>query len=186
MSTIEQNILAALNGNQQAFKAIYAEYSKYVLTICRRYQVSSFEQKDYLQDIFSHCFLKLNKYDARKGDFQFWLRRLAINIIIQKKKKEKRNVLNYSTNLNEQGNEVTTIDLDYFSNEEIYMVLKNMPAKFSTVFNLFVIDGYSIKEIHDKIGMNEGTIRSNVSRGRKWAIDHLKKSSVSIHKIQSR
>jgi len=48
------------------------------------------------------------------------------------------------------------------------------PKQFSVIFNLFVIDGYSAKEISQMLDINEGTIRSYVTRGREWARQNLK------------
>ena len=49
---------------------------------------------------------------------------------------------------------------------ELMNIIKQLPAGFRTVFNLFAIEGYSHKEIGDMLGITESTSRSQYTRAR--------------------
>lgn len=168
---VDIKVKEASIGNQEACKAIYDNFLRYILLICSRYKVSPYDQKDYLQDIFSHCFINIKKYDSSKGEFKYWLRKLAVNIILQKKRK--KNILDYSVNVEKLNHHVDATTVDQLQMDDILKLLEKMPEKYATIFNLFVIDGYSNKEISKMLSINEGTVRSYVSRGRSWAAKQI-------------
>lgn len=154
-------------GDSKAGELLYKEFAPYIYTICRRYNVSSYKMKDMMQSIFMECFASLKKYDPIKGEFKFWLRRLAINQILndQKKWQDKTIHLGLQEFLMTDENQIINI----LSVEEILTILEDMPSTYAQIFNLFVIDGYSHKEIAAMLNVNENTTRSYVKRGREWA-----------------
>jgi RNA polymerase sigma factor (sigma-70 family) len=159
------------NGDTNAFKMIYDQYASYIYTICVRYNVNVSSIKDIMQNIFSACFMNIKKYDASKGEFKYWLRRIAVNQILTERKKwfnftEEIDQLHLLADTSLQIYE--TIDM-----EKILLILKDMPVQYATVFNMFIIDGYSSKEIANLLEINENTVRSNIKRGRDWAQNRL-------------
>lgn len=170
-----QLIQECLKGTQSAFKAIYENYKGYVYTICIRYGVSTIEVKDMMQIIFMEIFKSLKKYDANKSRFKTWLTRITINQILMQKRKAK---IDYTTLENENINLIKNdfeVPIESKMDKEIlYETLSKMPSKYITVFNLFIIDGYSHKEIAQSLNINENASRILLHRGRVWAMKELK------------
>lgn len=167
-------IQKCLEGTESAFKAIYEMYQAYVYTICIRYGVRPTEVKDGMQIIFMEIFKSLKNYDSNKSQFKTWLSRIAINQILMQKRKRK---LDYTSLENEKINLIESnfsIPVEAKMDEEIlYKILSQMPPKYISVFNLFIIDGYSHQEIAKVLNISEGTSRVLLHRGRAWAMKHL-------------
>lgn len=178
MNTNQQNIeliKACLKGTQSSFKTLYNEFKGYVYTICVRYGVAEHEVKDYMQIIFSEVFKSLSKYDPQKAQFKTWLSRITINQILQQKRKRKINYVEIDDASNSliDSNHLEHIDIRIDENK-IHEVLSKMPEKYISVFNLYIVDGYSHKEISKKLNIPENTSRTLLHRGRIWAIKMLK------------
>ena len=167
-------IQECLKGTQSAFKTIYERYQGYVYTICVRYGVSSREVKDCMQIIFMEIFKSLKNYDSNKSQFKTWLSRIAINQILMQKRKAK---IDYTNLKDEKINLIEnkfSIPVEAKMDEEIlYGILSKMPKKYISVFNLFIIDGYSHLEIAKALNISEGTSRVLLHRGRIWAIKQI-------------
>ncbi len=171
----QQLIQECLKGAQSAFKALYEKYQAYVYTICARHGVSAIEVKDYMQVIFMEVFKSLKNYDADKAQFKTWLSRIAINQILQQRRKRR---IDYTSLEKENINLIEssfTIPIDWKIDQEVLFALLNkMPAKYITVFNLFIIDGYSHQEISVALNIPENTSRVLLHRGRVWAMKQLR------------
>jgi len=167
-------IRECLKGKQSAYKALYELYKDYCFTICIRYGIPQSEVKDCLQIIFTQIFASLKRYDSKKSKFKTWLSRVTINQILIQKRNQK---INYQPLENTKA-EILEIDssitveaaIDY---DTIYHILSKMPQQYITVFNLYIIDGYSHKEIAEQLNISEGTSRILLYRGRKWAMKKL-------------
>ena len=173
--TESQLIQECLKGTESAFKAIYEKYQAYVYTICVRYGVSSIEIKDQMQIIFMEIFKSLKNYDSQKAQFKTWLTRITINQILMQKRKAG---INYTDSFDEKINLIesdSTISAEAKIDKEVmFSILNKMPAKYITVFNLFIIDGYSHQEIAEQLNIGVNTSRVLLHRGRVWAIKQLK------------
>ena len=167
-------INGCLKGKQSAYKDLYELYKDYCFTICIRYGIPQSEVKDALQIIFTQIFASLKKYDSQKSKFKTWLTRVTINQILNQKRKHR---ISYQS-LDGTNAEVLEIEssitveasIDY---ETIQHILSKMPEQYIVVFNLYIIDGYSHKEIAEQLDISEGTSRVLLYRGRKWAMKKL-------------
>jgi len=168
-------IKACLEGSQKAFKSLYEEYQSYVYTICVRYGVSDLEVKDLMQIIFMEIFKSLPNFDENKAQFKTWLTRVTINQILMQKRKKQIQYVDLEDekfNLIESG---STVPIEEKIDEKyLYDLLRKMPKKYITVFNLFIIDRYTHQEIAEKLNITEGTSRVLLHRGRVWAMNNLK------------
>ena len=169
-----QLIEECLKGTEGAFKAIYDNYKGYVYTICIRYGISQIEVKDSMQTIFTEIFLSLKNYNSKKAKFKTWLTRITINQILMLKRK---NRITYEGLEDEKINLYSDNSSDFveakIDEEILYGILNKMPQKYITVFNLFIIDGYTHKEIAELLNIAENTSRVLLHRGRSWAMEEL-------------
>jgi RNA polymerase sigma factor (sigma-70 family) len=130
--------------------------------VSMKYSRSTEEAEDNLQDAFITIFDKIDQYKF-KGSFEGWMKRIVINTTLQTYRQ--KNVLNLvEMNLPEEV-EVEVVEED-ISLEFLLRIIQELPERYRMVFNLYVLDGYSHKEIADLLGIAEGTSKSNLSRAR--------------------
>jgi RNA polymerase sigma-70 factor (ECF subfamily) len=106
---------------------------------------------------------KIHQYRF-KGSFEGWLKRITINTVLQKyRKKEPLTLLSEVPDLFQEvgATEETEISLGL-----LLKYIQELPHKYRVTFNMYVLDGYSHKEISEALGTSMGTSKSNLSRAR--------------------
>ena len=162
-------ITKCIRGDELSCKALYEEYMPYSYGVIIRYGVKNQEIKDYLQIVFSEVFRSLKNYDDSKAGFKTWLTRITVNKILEQRRNNSRGIeldsiseKDYALQYNQEIE--SEIDKEY-----MFRILSSMPSQFSLVFNMFIIDGYSHKEISEILEISEGSSRILLKRGRDWA-----------------
>jgi len=161
--SLEKLILQCANNEPKAQEEIYRLYSGKLFSLCLKYSRNKQEAEDNLQDGFITIFNKINQF-KHKGSFEGWMKRIVINTALQKYRQ--KNVLNivHEETIPEEVNievEEETISLDY-----LLGLIQLLPNQYRLVFNLYVLDGYSHKEVAKALKISEGTSKSNLSRAR--------------------
>lgn len=171
ISQKEENIInGCLKGNTLAQKELFFLYAPYMLGISRRYIDSIDEAKDVVQLGFIKIFENLHKFDKR-SKLKTWMTRIVINTAIDKLKVSKKIQFVSSDNMNEYEN--YSEDDDYeeesgLTKEILLEMIDNLPTGYKMVFNMYAIDGLTHKEISEKLGISEGTSKSQLLRARKF------------------
>lgn len=141
---------------------LYRLFSSKLFSICLKYSRSYTEAEDNLQDAFLTIFNKIEQYKY-KGSFEGWLKRVTVNTVLQRYRNEKVfDIVNENTI---QEAEVE-IDEENFSIDFLLQIIQELPDRYRLVFNLYVLDGYSHKDIADMLEINVGTSKSNLARAR--------------------
>lgn len=162
--SLEQLIIKCQKQDIQAQSAIYNLYASKLFTLCLKYSKNHAEAQDNLQDSFLTIFKKIKQYKG-KGSFEGWMKRIVINTALQRYRKE--GVLDVIKD-NDIKDEVVEVEVE---TEEISLdflldIIQQLPDKYRLVFNLYVLDGFSHKEIAQMLNISEGTSKSNLSRAR--------------------
>jgi len=173
---------------------IYVTLSPKLLGVCRRYINDIATAEDIVQDAFIVAIQKegeLKNKEALNG----WLCRIVINRAINYLKTKQK--LNFSslTNLEyiEETNEMNIIELDKksallasdFSNKELLEAIDSLSENHKSVFNLYIIDGFSHLEISKLLNVSIGTSKSSLSRARK-NIQEFLFEKLSLHPKEKR
>jgi len=153
-------------GSQTAFSHLYDKYKHILFVLCLRYAKDRSTAEDYLQDTFVKIYKNINQYDPDKGLFEFWARRIAINICLEDIRKKKLYTLSISRADNVEYKYSDA--LSQMSTKEMLDLIQTMPYGYKTVFNLYVIDGFSHKEIAERLGIAVGTSKSQLLKARKY------------------
>lgn len=153
-----------LEGNRRMQEELYRRYSPRMYAVCLRYAGNSDEAADILQDGFIKVFKKLDSYRG-DGSFEGWMRRIFVNTAIEqfRRKKYLQPVTEKEENTLE-GDAATA--LDQLGAKDIMALIQELSPGYRTVFNLYVVEGYSHKEIGDMLGISEGTSKSQLSRAK--------------------
>lgn len=148
--------------DQRAQKEIYQLFAGKLFSICLKYSKNKQEAQDNFQDGFITIFNKIGQFNF-EGSFEGWLKRVMVNTVLLKYRK--KTVLNIVTE--EIPDEVVVdIDDDEISLDFLLNLINGLPDRYRMVFNLYVLDGFSHKEIAKMLQIAEGTSKSNLARAR--------------------
>lgn len=155
----------AKEGDRRAQKAIYDALSAKMFPVCLRYMGEREAAEDILQDGFVTLFSKLDSFSG-EGSFEGWARKIFVNTALMSLRKN--DVLRESDDVEEArsiSSEAPSAvqDLGY---KELCKMISELPAGFRTVFNLYVVEGFSHSDIAEALGISEGTSRSQLNRAR--------------------
>ena len=133
-----------------------------------------------MQDSFLIIFDKIEQY-KHKGSFEGWLKRITINTVLQKYRETAplQIVKEYSDSDEIIDFEFDDKDLDI---DLLLKIIQQLPDRYRLVFNLYVLDNYSHKEISKLLSINEGTSKSNLSRAKKILKKQLEEKQKLEHK----
>ena len=169
---LQHIIEGCLNGDRKAQQALYKKFARWGFTICRRYVAREEKAEEALHDGFLKIFKKIDSYKAEKGELKAWMARIFINCALTVTKREAFN--NSFNSLSEVVYEPVSQDKFFkFDPEEILRFLKKMPIGYKTVFNLYILDDYSHKEIAMKLNISEITSRSQLRKAKLWIKEHV-------------
>jgi RNA polymerase sigma-70 factor (ECF subfamily) len=151
-------------GQRRAQRELFTLLYPYGMSICLRYSDDENQAKDVLSVSFLKIFNKLSQHSPDQS-FKAWVRRIFINTAIDfyRKQIHSQNHLDLSA-AERKGIEPTVIM--ELSAEVILEMVTKLPPAYRTVFNLYAIEGYSHKEIAERLSINEGTSKSNLSKAR--------------------
>lgn len=129
--------------------------------------------EDLLQDGFVTLFTRLDSYKG-EGSFEGWARRIFVTTALMSLRK--KDALKMSDELETaRGIKAETVSqMQSLNYKELMKLIMDLPTGFRTVFNLYVIEGYSHKEIADMLGISETTSRTQLSRARIWLQNKIK------------
>lgn len=162
---------ALLRQERWAQKQLYEQYFGKLMGICMRYTGSRDEALDLLHEGFMKAFQNIGKYKPGTSIFA-WLRTLMVNVCIDYYRKNQRR----RTSDLDAASAKFVDDPDILSSltaEEILLKVQDLPPVYRTVFNMYVIEGYSHKEIGEMLNITESTSRSNLVKARQKLIDSL-------------
>ena len=147
--------------------------------VCLRYAGNADNAQDILQDGFIKVFRKLDSF-RREGSFEGWVRRIFVNTAIEHFRR--KNYLQPVTEREESTIESKTLSaLDGMNEKDILKLVQELSPGYRTVFNLYVVEGYTHKEIASMLDITEGTSKSQLSRA-KVILQDMIRQHISIEK----
>jgi RNA polymerase sigma factor (sigma-70 family) len=179
MVDLTQIIKDCVDGKKQAQFELYKILLPKLMSVCTRYTGSKYEAEDYLQDSFIKIFSNIKDYKGN-GPIEAWARRIAVNIIL--KEFQKKSPLKKSLELDEiqePADEKNDI-LSDLRHSELLSFINCLPESKKIIFNLYVIEGYTHKEISQLLKISEGTSKSQLSRAKEMLAQIHKKHNSSL------
>ncbi|HRB05582.1 MAG TPA: RNA polymerase sigma factor [Niabella sp.] len=166
-------IAGCLEEDRRMQEEMYRRFSPKMYAVCLRYASNSDEAQDILQDGFIKVFRKLDSFRG-EGSFEGWIRRIFVNTAIEyfRRKKYLLPVTEKEENTIE-GKYISALD-DLAERDVLELITKLSPG-YRTVFNMYVVEGYSHREIGEMLGISEGTSKSQLSRAKALLQDMVRK-----------
>lgn len=157
-------IKECINGSRKMQELLYNRFAPKMYAVCMRYSGNSDDAQDLLQEGFVKVFKNLEKYRG-DGSFEGWIRRIFVNTSIEYFRRKVK-----LTNISETQ-EMTIEDkewnaLDTMAEKDIIKIIQELSPGYRQVFNMYVIEGYSHKEISEILGISEGTSKSQLARAK--------------------
>ncbi len=156
-------------GNTVAQEVLYKHMSGKMLYLCYRYVNDMDEARDLMHDGMIKVFDSLKKY-RHTGSFEGWVRRIVLNNMLDYLRR--KNKMSLSENLDyrpENTNEMERqfeVECTKMKAEMILNLIKKLPYAYKLVFNLYVIEDFTHREIAEFLGISENTSKSNLSKAK--------------------
>ena len=175
MMSDQEIIEGCAKHERKAQQILYDKYSHFLLGVCMRYATDKSEAEDILQDSFLKIFFNIKDFSGT-GSFIGWLRKVAVNTAITHYHKNLK--YRYAVDIEEYVSietGTTSFEEDFFTSEELYKVLNELPTGYRMVFNLYAVEGYKHKEIAEMLGVDTNTSKSQYSRAKAVIREKLEK-----------
>ena len=153
-----------IRGDRKAQRELYNRFSSKMYGVCLRYAANAEEAEDILQEGFIKVFRKIGSFRS-EGSFEGWIRRIFVNTAIEHYRK--KTYLQPITEQEENSIEGGYLSvLDSLAERDIINLVQQLSPGYRTVFNMYVVEGYTHKQIAEQLGISEGTSKSQLSRAK--------------------
>jgi RNA polymerase sigma factor (sigma-70 family) len=173
----EEEILKGCRKNKRQYQEVlYQKYAKKMYGICLSYAGGRDLAQDMLQDAFIKIFNRIKDF-KQEGSLEGWIRKIVTNTAIDHLRQQKR-VQNYISDQKETKEDIFEPDaLQKLQTQDVLDQVAKLPEGARIVFNLYALEGYTHKEIAEKLKITEGTSKSQFNRARKILMSLLNKLS---------
>lgn len=158
-------IKECINDNRIAQKQLYEMYKVKMFTLCLRYMSDKMDAEDMLQEGWVKVFKQIRTFDPQRGNFYSWIKRIFINTnleYLRKKRLQFEDIsdseISHSTSLNKPIHDMAL--------QELVKVLQELPPGYRSVFNLYVLEGYTHKEIGEKLNISPNTSKTQLMKAK--------------------
>ena len=165
-------IIGCKNNDRNAQKVFVDTFGPYLFAISKRYMRDDHEAKDVTQEDFIAIFNNIQNFRSDSNSIKAWIRQITINTALQKLRKTYRSKEVMPEIITDDRNNVPEV-YSKFEVEEIMKVIRQLPEIYRQVFNMYVIDGYSHKEIAEVIKVKESSSRAILTRAKKMLREKL-------------
>lgn len=175
-TTNEEEIIRLVQrGDTTAMKSLYGRHIRYLTAVCSRYVARDEDVKDVLQESFLRIFSSIGRFEYRgEGSLRGWMTRIVINESLKLIRREQR---------------IETVDLkqDYAAADDpppetgdipaetLHEMIRSLPAGYRTVFNLYVMEQKSHREIAALLDISENTSASQLHRAKAMLAEKIKR-----------
>lgn len=143
---------------------LYNRFSPKMYAVCLRYSNNTDDAQDLLQEGFIKIYRNLDRFRA-EGSFEGWIRRVFVNTSIEHYRR-KVNLVSTSEREEAMIEDSSWNALDKLAEKDIIELVQKLSPGYRAVFNMYVIEGYSHKEIGNLLKISEGTSKSQLARAK--------------------
>ena len=159
---------------QIAWKELYNSYSRELTSVCRRYLKGQDDIHDVLQNGFIKMFHNIDSFKYMgPGSLKAWIMRIIINEVLQYIRKFSK--MEFSV----ADEELTILDNDEepeltdFSMEDLLTMIRSLPDGYRIVFNLYVFESKSHREIAELLSISEGSSASQLHKAKRKLVHQI-------------
>lgn len=162
----EQDLLQRVQGGDRAAaKLLYTNHIRYLTAVCSRYITQDEDVRDVLQESFLKIFASIGSFRYRgEGSLRAWMTRIVVNESLRWLRSRQIEWVEMGPETAEVAEEEP--DISHIPNDVIHSMIRCLPDGYRMVFNLYVLEGKSHREIADLLHITEGTSASQLHRAK--------------------
>ncbi|TNF39968.1 MAG: RNA polymerase sigma factor [Bacteroidetes bacterium] len=164
MEDLKNIVEECVSGNVRAQETLYRMLAPKMFGVCLRYAKDTTEAEDNLQEGFIKVFTYIKNF-RHEGSLEGWVRKIMVNVSLEKFRKQQMIYPVDDLNVFEPENHSNDI-IEKITADELIELIQDLPPRYRMVFNLFVMEGMSHKEISEAMKISEGTSKSNLARAK--------------------
>ena len=171
-SELEQLIQGCIRNERGAQERLYRLFYPRMLAVVKRYIDMDEQAEEVMNNGFLRAFQKIKQYNFQ-GSFEGWLRKIVFHAVADYVKQNAR----YSSQilLVEKDQYVHHDHADKLYYDQLLKLVQGLPDATRAVFNMYVMDGFTHKEIGNILGISEGTSKWHLSEGRRALKEKIEK-----------
>lgn len=167
---ISSLIAGCCKNDRNSQRELYHRLYDYALKITYRYVTLTEEAEELTNESFMKLYRNIKTFDAnRPGEIEAllkgWFKRIVINTAIDHLRKNQLKLVSMEPNETSFPDTQET-GIDRIMYREIIEAVRRLSPVYRTVFNLYVIEGYSHEEIGALLKISIGASKSNLSKAR--------------------
>ena len=179
--TEDDLIAGCIRGDRKMQYELYHRFGPKMFGVCLRYAGNTDEAEDVLQEGFIKIFKKIDSFRS-EGSFEGWIRRIFVNTAIEHfRRKTYLQPISEKEEVTVEGHYLSV--LDDLAEKDIIRLVQQLSPGYRTVFNMYVVEGYTHKQIADILGISEGTSKSQLSRA-KTILQGLVNKHIEVYKLK--
>jgi RNA polymerase sigma factor (sigma-70 family) len=170
-----ETLLEGCRANQRrAQEQLYRQFYRFAMTVALRYSRDEMDAADIISHAFVKVFKSIHSYDSNKGALQTWIKKIVINEGLDHIKGRERFSHNVELETVPEP-EIRNSVLEQMGADEIMKLIHKLPPATHAVFVLYAVEGYTHRQIAEKLKISEGTSKWHLSEARKSLQQQLSK-----------
>ena len=171
----ERWLRKALDGDNTATEWIYRRHVRYLSALCSRYITEDEDIKDVLQESFIKIFTSLDSFEYRgEGSLKAWMAKITLNETLKFVRNNSRLPINSIDDKDTNIADGDSMETEDIPTDVLHRFIRELPDGYRTVFNLYVIDDKSHKEIAQLLGIKENTSASQLHKAKSMLAQKIK------------
>lgn len=171
----ERWLRKALDGDNTATEWIYRRHVRYLSALCSRYITEDEDIKDVLQESFIKIFTSLDSFKYRgEGALKAWMAKITLNETLKFVRNNSRLPIDSIDDKDMNIADGDSMETEDIPTDVLHQLIRELPDGYRTVFNLYVIDDKSHKEIAQLLGIKENTSASQLHKAKSMLARKIK------------
>jgi RNA polymerase sigma factor (sigma-70 family) len=171
----ERWLRKALDGDNTATEWIYRRHVRYLSALCSRYITEDEDIKDVLQESFIKIFTFLDSFKYHgEGSLKAWMAKITLNETLKFVRNNSRLPIDSIDDKDMNIADVDSMETEDIPTDVLHQLIRELPDGYRTVFNLYVIDDKSHKEIAQLLGIKENTSASQLHKAKSMLAQKIK------------
>ena len=171
----ERWLRKALDGDNTAIEWIYRKHVRYLSALCSRYITEDEDIRDVLQESFIKIFTSLDRFRYRgEGSLKAWMAKITLNETLKFVRNNSRLPIDSIDDKDMNIADGDSMETEDIPTDVLHQFIRELPDGYRTVFNLYVIDDKSHKEIAQLLGIKENTSASQLHKAKSMLAQKIK------------
>ena len=174
---LQELIQGCIRNERSAQEKMYKLFYPRMMSLVRRYIDQEMQAEEVLNNGFLRAFQKVEQYTFQ-GSFEGWLRKIVFHAVSDYVKQNVK--YNEKIVLVEKDQYVHKDHADKLYYNELLEMVQTLPGATRAVFNMYVMEGFSHKEIGKNLGISEGTSKWHLSEGRRILKEKIERQNLHL------